>query len=57
MGIAFRGVVDALSEIRLPRAISVLGYNHNLQSSFGVSAEVIRAIRDWIAHSVDEAMR
>jgi hypothetical protein len=54
IGIAYRGVVDTLSGIRLPHEIMVLGYNHNLQSSFGVTTEVIRAIRGWIAQSNSE---
>jgi len=48
-GIAYRGVVDTLSGISLGHGILVLGYNHNLQSSFGVTTEVVNAIRDWIA--------
>ncbi len=54
-GLAYRGVVHALSGIRLPHEILVLGYNHNLQSSFGVTKEVILAIRDWISWVVNEA--
>jgi hypothetical protein len=54
-GIAYKGVVDTLSGIRLSHEVTVLGYNHNLQGSFGVTTEVIHAIRDWIAHSLDEA--
>lgn len=56
-GVAYRGVVDTLSGISLSHEILILGYNHNLQSSFGVSTEVIHAIRDWIAQAVDEVAR
>lgn len=55
MGLAYRGVVHTLSGIRLPHEILVLGYNHNLQSSFGVTNEVILAIRAWISRAVNEA--
>lgn len=55
VGIGYRGVVETLSGIRLPRPITVLGYNHNIQGSFGVTTEVIRAIRGWIAESAKEA--
>lgn len=48
-GLAYTGVVNALSGFRLRDDIQVLGYNHNLQSTFGMSDEVIFAIRDWIA--------
>jgi hypothetical protein len=54
-GIGYRGVVEALSGIRLPHPITVLGYNHNIQGSFGVTTEVIRAIRAWVAESTKEA--
>jgi hypothetical protein len=54
-GIGYRGVVDTLSGVRLPHQITVLGYNHNLQGSFGVTTQVIRAIRAWIAESTREA--
>jgi hypothetical protein len=53
-GVAYKGAVNTLSGIRLPHEILVLGYNHNLQGSFGVTTEVIHAIRGWIAHAVDE---
>lgn len=53
-GIGYVGVIEALSGIRLPHQIAVLGFNHNIQGSFGVSTEVIRAIRSWIAASTKE---
>jgi hypothetical protein len=55
IGLAYRGTVHSLSGIRLPHEILVLGYNHNLQSSFGVTNEVILAIRDWISTAAQEA--
>lgn len=54
-GVAYTGVVRTLSGIRLAHEILVLGYNHNLQSSFGVTRGVIVAIREWISRMVDEA--
>ena len=54
-GVAYTGVVNDLSGIKLGRELKVLGFNHNLQSSFGVSTDVIRAIRDWIARTTEEA--
>ncbi len=57
VGIGYKGVVETLSGVRLPRKITVLGYNHNIQSSFGVTTEVIRAIRSWIAQSINEATK
>ena len=38
-----------MSGIVLGRKILVLGFNHNIQSSFGVTTKVIQEIRSWIA--------
>jgi hypothetical protein len=56
-GIGYMGVVEALSGIRLPHQITVLGYNHNVQGSFGVTTKVVHAIRGWVADSAKEAAR
>jgi hypothetical protein len=48
-GVAYVGVISAVGGIDLSREIIVTGYNHNLQSSFGVSAAVRHAISEWIA--------
>lgn len=48
-GIAYSGTIDTLSGYPLGRSIKVLGFNHNLQSSFGVTTEVIKSIREWVA--------
>ncbi len=50
-GIAFWGKVGVLAGVHLGRQVMVIGYNHNLQSSFGVSTEVLHAIRRWIAQT------
>lgn len=47
-GIAYSGMIDCVCDISLGRNVLVLGYNHNLQSSFGVTRNVITNIRDWI---------
>ena len=49
MGFAYKGVVDTLSGIMLGHEVLVLGFNHNLQSSFGVTTNLIHKIRTWIA--------
>jgi hypothetical protein len=43
--------VDTLSGISLGSPLRVLGFNHNLQSSFGVTNKVIHAIRNWITRA------
>lgn len=47
-GIAFAGRVDRIASTRLNHRLLVLGYNHNLQSSFGVTSRVVHEIRAWI---------
>ncbi|MBS1853315.1 MAG: hypothetical protein JST79_20640 [Acidobacteria bacterium] len=53
-GVSYLGTVRAISEIDLHHEILVLGYNHNLQSSFGVTTAVIQSIRDWIIETLTE---
>ncbi|WP_337171922.1 hypothetical protein [Gemmatimonas aurantiaca] len=48
-GVAYHGILARIGDIPLGRSVLVLGYNHNLQSSFGVTREVVHAIRAWIA--------
>ncbi len=47
-GVAYAGLVDTICGYRLPEPIRVLGFNHNLQSSYGVTTRVVDAIRSWI---------
>jgi hypothetical protein len=55
-GFAYRGLVDSLSGISLGRNLLVLGFNHNVQCSFGVTGNVISSMRGWIAAAVSEAI-
>lgn len=55
-GFAYKGTVRDLSGVRLERDVLVLGFNHNIQSSFGVTRRVIAAIRRWIARTSNEAL-
>jgi hypothetical protein len=48
-GFAYFGYTNTISDIQLGRDLFVLGFNHNLQSSFGVTTEVIIAIKKWIS--------
>lgn len=54
-GVAYQGTVDALAGIALGRTILVLGFNHNLQGSFGVTSSVTHAIRGWVAQASEGA--
>jgi hypothetical protein len=48
-GVAYSGVITAIGSKPLGREIRVAGYNHNLQSSFGVSSAVRSSIGTWLA--------
>ena len=50
-GLAYSGVVSEVAGVGLGRPLMVLGFNHNLQSSFGVSREVADRMRAWIGES------
>jgi len=56
-GRGYIGELDSLGDARLDHRILVLGFNHNLQSSFGVTTEVIESIRNWVAHHVEKEDR
>ena len=47
-GFSYTGLVDTISEISLGHKLLVLGFNHNIPSSWGVPDEVVQAIRNWI---------
>jgi hypothetical protein len=47
-GYFYRGIINNMRGIRLDRRILILGYNHNLQSSFGVTTKVRLLISQWI---------
>ncbi|GAA1617533.1 hypothetical protein GCM10009744_00070 [Kribbella alba] len=50
-GYAYTGSVEVIGGVRLLEPIRVLGYNHNLQSSFGVTSDVISRIGAWVGKS------
>jgi hypothetical protein len=56
-GVSYSGTVRTIAGAALSREILVLGFNHNLQSSFGVTSNVARAIRGWIGRASQEALR
>lgn len=55
-GFAFMGAVRYLAGVRLKREIIVLGFNHNIQSSFGMTLLVKAAIRRWITQAAVEVI-
>ena len=48
-GLAYCGAVDTLCGVNLRKKVTVLGFNHNLQGTFGMTSEVITAIRNWVS--------
>ena len=55
-GYAFYGSVKTLAGVRLKREVAVLGFNHNIQSSFGVTREVKMSIQRWISKKTQEIL-
>ena len=47
-GIAYVGRIAEVGHIPLRRELLVLGFNHNIQSSFGVTTQVVSNIASWI---------
>jgi hypothetical protein len=47
-GIAYTGRVNRVMGVELRRELLVLGFNHNIQSSFGVTRKVRAAIGNWV---------
>ena len=54
-GFAYLGSISHVAGIPLGRSMTVAGFNHNLQSSFGVTSMVIEEIGDWLASIVGES--
>lgn len=55
-GYAFEGFINKVGGLFLNRSIKILGYNHNIQSSFGVTKQVQTSIRDWISKKAKEIL-
>jgi len=56
MGYAYTGEVRTISGISLSHPIRVLGFNHNLQGSFGVTQTTLQSVRKWIGESSREVL-
>lgn len=55
-GVAYQGAIERVLGVDLGRSVVVLGYNHNIQSSFGVTRGVRAAIRAWLGLECREAI-
>lgn len=47
-GYSFRGKLSSIGGVHLNREVIVYGYNHNIQSSYGVTTKCLQSIRNWI---------
>lgn len=48
IGIGYTGLITKIRNRKINRKIRVLGFNHNIQSSFGITTSVIKNISNWI---------
>lgn len=53
-GYSYVGQINQIAGVKLNQPIAVLGYNHNIQSSFGVTSQVQSSIRAWISKKAKE---
>lgn len=54
-GFSYQGKIDRIGRVTLNKPLEVLGYNHNIQSSFGVTKNVQKSIRNWVTESITNA--
>lgn len=54
-GVSYLARISEIDGAPLDREIVVAGYNHNLQSSFGVTTIVLSRISEWLAELHDSA--
>lgn len=53
-GYSYVGEVSRIGRIGIGRSVRVIGYNHNIQSSFGVTRRVIDNIQRWVGRRTAE---
>lgn len=54
-GYSYTGAFSELGGVKLGRSVAVVGYNHNLQSSFGVTRKVMDSIGNRVGEEVGAA--
>ena len=55
-GFSYKGKISRMADVDLGRDIYILGYNHNIQSSYGVTSSVRMSIQEWISQNVKEIL-
>ena len=53
-GFSYEGKISQMAGVDLERDIYILGYNHNIQSSYGVTTSVRTSIQEWISQKAKE---
>lgn len=54
-GVAYEGTIRTVGGVDLDREVLVIGYNHNLQSSFGVTSQVMQRIGQHVGETIAQA--
>jgi hypothetical protein len=55
-GIGYRGAVRVVGDTHLDHDLAIIGYNHNIQSSYGVTQRSMTAIRNWLRAEASQAV-
>lgn len=54
-GVAYEGTIRSVGGVDLDRNVLIIGYNHNLQSSFGVTSQVVQRIGEYVGEAIARA--
>lgn len=54
-GVRYSGTIRSLGSVPFDRAVTIIGFNHNLQSSFGVTRAVVDRIAQEVGETVEQA--
>lgn len=52
LGYSFTGKCNKIGNVKLNREIELIGFNHNIQSSFGITKQVMMNIKNWISMQI-----
>lgn len=55
-GFSYEGKISRIADVDIGRDVYILGYNHNIQSSYGVTSSVRMSIQEWISQKAKEIL-
>ncbi|MNF58313.1 hypothetical protein D3C84_398650 [compost metagenome] len=55
-GFSYEGKISRMADINIGKDVYILGYNHNIQSSYGVTSSVRTSIQEWISQKAKEIL-